>query len=549
MSNKISVTNTAIIISDYHMGDVPKLEQCFSNYDPIRHKFEFFGLYYDPDDKKLYLPGGIDLWKIKQYFDEKYYDRISSTPYKEIDNIMMKYGPRDEEQLEALKFSCGIENYADNAYLPQLSINLNTGKGKTYVSIATIAFFKIKSAIITGSNTLLSQWKDNILEYTNLSEDKIIQISGTPMINMILSGNSKKANDAYIYLISHGTIRSYADQYGWKKINELFIYLGIGMKFYDEAHTNYDNMMMIDFFTNIHKTYYVTATAARSAFNENKVFQLSIKNVPKIDLFKEADKHTAYCCIKWNSHPTPQQISACKNKYGLDRNKYINYVTKNPNFYSMMRIIMDMVLKCNGKVLMYIGTNEGILRVYHWIATEYNELIGDIGIFTSLLPHEEKVKQKEKRLILSTTKSAGLGEHINGLKMTIVVAEPFKSEVIARQTLGRTRDKNTLYIELVDLGFIYIKKFYNAKLEVFNKYATDVSDSFIDNYELNRRCQAIISKRKAKSEGKIQPIHFKDDRFDFTNIENNKQYFEKEDEEESNNINSKFKLSKNPYIE
>ena len=50
------------------------------------------------------------------------------------------------------------------------------------------------------------------------------------------------------------------------------------------------------------------------------------------------------------------------------------------------------------------------------------------------------------QLYLSTTKSAGLGEHIEHLKMTIVLAEPFKSNVIAQQTLGRTRDKNTVYI-------------------------------------------------------------------------------------------------------
>ena len=67
-------------------------------------------------------------------------------------------------------------------------------------------------------------------------------------------------------------------------------------------------------------------------------------------------------------------------------------------------------------------------------------------------------KEKKKKLLLTTTKSAGLGEHIPGLKMTIVLAEPFKSEILARQTLGRCRDKNTTYIEVVDEGFAYTRR-------------------------------------------------------------------------------------------
>ena len=275
-------------------------------------------------------------------------------------------------------------------------------------------------------------------------------------------------------------------------------------------------MLMIDYYTNVYKTYYVTATPGRSNWRENRIFQLSIKNVPNIDLFDENnDPHTDYIAIKWNSRPTPQQISACRNKYGLDRMKYIDYITKNSNFYSMMHIIMDLVIKCKGRVLMYIGTNDGILRVYHWIGTNYPEFIGDIGIFTSLLSKEQKLKEKQKKILLSTTKSAGLGEHIEGLKMTIVLAEPFKSEILARQSLGRTRDPKTLYIELVDMGFRYVKKFYFDKLPIFNKYASSVSDSTIDQYELDRRSQNIIDKRTTWRES---PIELDDKRFDFDSV-------------------------------
>lgn len=516
--SRIKLTNSAIIVEDYTLGESEQLEKPFKIFDPITHKLYNKGLYYEEETKRLFLPAGMDLWFVRRALDCKYYDRISHTPYKEIENIYIKYKPRDEQQYEALRFmtGSGVE-YENNIYQSQLMVSLGTGKGKTYCSIACISFFKIKSMIITSSNSLLDQWEEEILKYTNLKKNDIVRISGSEMCNMFINGSSKKAVDGKIFLCSHGTLRSFGDRYGWDKVNELFITLGIGMKFFDEAHTSYDNMLMIDFYTNVYKTYYVTATPGRSSWRENNIYQISLKNVPMIDLFDENnDPHTSYVAIKWNSNPRPQDISACKNpKYGLDRMKYIDYLTRKPEFYDMLRIIMDLVIKSKGRALMYIGTNDGILRVYHWIAENYPEFIGDIGIFTSLVTKENKGKEKKKKLLLSTTKSAGLGEHIEGLKMTIVLAEPFKSEIITQQTLGRTRDDNTMYVELVDMGFVYTKKFYYSKLPVFKKYATDVSDTMIDKYELEKRSNILFQER---NHYQTSPIKLYDTRFDFDKV-------------------------------
>ena len=515
--NRIKVTNTAIIIDNYELHESEQLEHPFQIYDPVYHRMNYLGFYYDKENKRIYLPGGLDLWWVRKAINEKYYTRIDPYPYKKISNIRMKYKPRDNEQLETLKFTAGLEEYDGNQYAPQLSINLSTGKGKTYCSIATIAFYQIKSIIITGSNSLLTQWEQNIIEYTNLNSSDIFRINGSDICNMILNGSSNKAENASVFLCSHGTLRSFGDRYGWDKVGELFKKLGIGMKFYDECHTNYDNMLMIDFFTNIFKTFYVTATPGRSDWKENHIFQISLKNVPNIDLFDEnKDPHTSYIALKWNSNPTAMDISKCKSSmYGLDRNKYMEYLTKKPEFYELLRVIMDLVIKCKGRALLYIGTNDGILRVYYWICQNYPEFIGDIGIFTSLVSKEDKMKEKKKRLLLSTTKSAGLGEHIEGLKLTVVLAEPFKSDIVFRQTLGRTRDPNTIYIETVDLGFKYTKKYYYAKLPSANKYAKDVSDMTMDKYELKKRSDNLKIER---THWQQSPIELCDNRFDFDSV-------------------------------
>ena len=510
---KIIVRNSAIVVENYQYGDCIELERNFQIYDPIRHRYDTIGMYFDNENQRLYLPRGLDLWKVKQYLDNPptYIEKYDS--YDMMDGVLIKYKPRDNEQKEALRFMIGVNEYTSNEREPQLSVNLNTGKGKTYCSIATIAYLRIKSIIITGSNTLLAQWKENIKEYTNIVDKDIFWLDGSNVLNMVLNKKSKKAKEASIFLCTHSTIKSFCDNYGWDKLREIFQILGIGIKIFDEAHTFFTNMLMVDFFTNTYKTYYVTATPGRSDWMENKIYQLSIKNIPAVDLFdEENDPHTEYIAIKWNSRPTAQQVSACKNQYGLDRNKYTNYVVKQPAFYMIMRVVMDLVIKCKGRVLMYIGTNKALLQVYQWIATNYPEFLGDIGVYTSIVDKKNKLNEKEKKLLLSTTKSAGLGEHIEGLKMTIVVAEPFKSEIVTRQTLGRTRDKNTMYVELVDLGFRHIRNYYYAKLPLFEKYACGVSDVTIDQYELEKRATLLAEARKPKG-NVICPLVFHDERF------------------------------------
>ena len=509
---RIVVRNSCIRIENYILGSCYNLEKNFLVYNPITHSSEVLGMYYSSKTNTLYIPKGLDLNIIKKYlnYPECVFDKPD--PFLDTGKINMKFKPRDEEQKEALKFMIGLGEYKENLYQSQLSVNLNTGKGKTYCSIATISALHIKSIVITGSNTLLNQWKDNIKEYTDLKDRDIFFISGSNTMNLILSGKSKHAKEAKIFLCTHGTIRSFCDSYGWSKLSDIFNILGIGMKFIDEAHTNFSNMLMIDFFTNVFKSFYVTATPARSSWAENKIYQLSIKNIPDIDLFDENnDPHTDYIAIKYNSHPSAYEINYCRNAYGLDRNKYIGYITKNPYFYKVLRVVMDMYLRCKGRGLFYIGTNDGVLKVYEWIATNYPQLLGQIGIYTSLLDKDHKILEKDKKLLLSTTKSAGLGEHIEGLKMTVVLAEPFKSEVITRQTLGRTRDKDTLYIELVDLGFRQTRNFYYAKLPVLNKYALSVSDTTIDNYELEKRNNILIQQQQEHVDK--SPFVFHDERF------------------------------------
>ena len=498
--NKIEVTNTAIIINNYTMGDCPQLENKFKIYDPITHSYWYMGLEYDADNERLYLPRGIDLWFVKKMFWEEPHVIDCVRPRKFTD-VYMRCLPRDDVQKEALRFMLGKQEYEKLKTHSQLSVNLSTGKGKTYITVAAIAYLSMTSIIITESVDWLKQWKKRFIEYTNITSKEICTISGSGNVFKLLSFSNDKISEYKVFLVTHDTLQYLGNNYGWEKVSELFIKLGIGVKVFDEAHLNFKNICLVDYYTNVYKTYYLTATPAKSSEHENKVYQLAFKNVSSIELFdEENDPHTHYVAMRFNSKPSPMQVSDCKNAYGLDRNKYVGYIFQQEEFYKICYIIMDIILKFTktpeDKALIYIGTNAAIGIMYEWITNNYPELIDNVGIYTSIVSTEDKQKALTKRVILSTTKSAGAAVDIAGLKITVVLAEPFKSEVIARQSLGRTRADNTIYIELVDSAFRQCLKFYYYKLPIFEKYAKDCQIIKLTDDEINNRYMEILENRK-----------------------------------------------------
>lgn len=488
--NKVTLGPSYTLINNYKMGDCPSLENKFKLYDEVTCSTYYLGLQYDDKFGQLVLPRGLDISYIMNIVnrynsteDIWTYNRLRFHNFDKINNpIRLKYPPRDNRQRTALEFMTCNGKYEPLHDKSQFSVNLPTGAGKTYCGIATIAYLGIKTVIITAQTGILEQWKSSFRNHSDINNDDMYTLT-SGSINRILYGSNSNYLNKSIYFVTHSTLKSYGDSNGWDKIDELFKVLKIGIKIYDEAHQNFNNMIDIDYHTNVYRTYYLTATPGRSDTNENKIYKLYMQNIPFISLFDNVlDPHTKYIALRYNSFPTPFDLSKCRNKYGLNHMAYIDYLMNNRYFWIMFDYIFDMVEKAGGKALFYIGKNSAIELVMNRIITLYPEYRNDIGIYTSI--SDNKKDAKEKRFILTTTKSAGAGEDIVGLKFSIVLAEPFKSEILAKQTLGRTRDRYTYYIELVDVGFRQIVKYYNTKKPIFNKYALDPKQNSISKDQM-----------------------------------------------------------------
>lgn len=505
--NKIVIYRTHIEIENYDLGDCPQLEKIFSIYDMTYHKRFPKGRIYDKEKRVLMLPRGIDIGYIERLLNTEPIVNTEIDPIGDIGEVKLKYTPRDQIQQEAIKFMINVGKYEHYSHATMKSVNLSTGKGKTYCSVATAAYLGFRSIVITDNVEWLNQWKNFFCEYTDIQPEEVYLISGAPSLVKLYN---RDINKYKVLLSTHSTIKSIGDKQGWDKISNFFKYCQIGIKFFDEAHLNFDNMFQIDCYTNTFITYYLTATPGRSDQAENNIFGLYFKNVPSINLFDaDSDPHTKYAAIRFNSNPTPVESSKCKNGYGLNRIAYTDYLVRNANFQQLLYILVNMALNKPGKHLWYIGTNEAILYVQDWIYKNFPELINQVGIYTSITPSDIKNKELNKKIILTTTKSAGAALDIKGLVETMNLAEPFKSRVLAQQTFGRTRDANTLYKDIVDTGFFYTKKFYEFKKPVFTKYATSCVEVNMTSEKIENKTDDIKKSREAI----IQPMEFFDPRY------------------------------------
>lgn len=489
MSRRLILKHTSIHVTDYTKGDCETLENYFRLYDPITHSNYYKGIIFDEENHEMILPRGLDIYLLEGLLGVQSEIDYNYNSYDLVEPIMIKFLPRDDNQKLTLRFILGEGEYKNNKRKSQLCVNNNTGSGKTYIGSMMIAYNLYKTIVIASTNGILEQWVDRLKYFTDLTDNDICLINGTPVINRLLATGVDRFK---VFLVTHSTINSYARTNGWTAVNDLFSYLKIGLKIIDEYHQNFDNIICIDGYTDVYKSLYLSATPARSNEGEDRIYQYAFKNIPSIELFDEnKDPHTDYIAIRYNSRPTPSQVSQCKNQYGLNRIKYISYLVKQEEFQLVLYYVAKICKNCNGKVLIYIGTNSSITYVKEWLCTNFPELTNKIGVYTSIVT-ENKKQMLDKKIILSTTKSCGAAMDIKDLKMTILLAEPFKSPVLARQSLGRTRDDNTTYIEFVDMGFAQTKRYYTQKLPVFEKYAKSCKDTTINHNQLvdiyNRIC-------------------------------------------------------------
>ena len=432
----IDVFYTHIEVYPYKLGDVPRIEKIFSKYDTVTHKYIPIGYYIENDI--LYLPRGANIVLLQKIFNTKANFALEPDNYYSFNGGRMLFEPRDKIQTEAVDFLTCKGKFAKGVYHSQFGLNLDTGDGKTYCMTNAIMQLKKKAIVITHKQKLKEQWIATACNMVDSSTFSICDITGSDIIDAIINGDMC----ADIYYVNHQTLSSYARLHGWPSIRSFFEIAGIGVKVVDEAHKFFENSLMIDFFSNTWRSYYLTATFTRSDPKETYIFKLAYSSIYRFGEetmdYEEKRKHIIFIVVYYHSKPTLEERSSINTNHGFSSYKFIDYAL-NEDTQSMMRVL-DTILKrienVEGKTLIISPKIESV----EYIASEVRKLTKkSVGTVHSKNSSEENHESFDCDIISSTIKSIGEGDDIKGLRVLINL-EPIGSKLLADQLRGRLRE-------------------------------------------------------------------------------------------------------------
>lgn len=477
----IRVYHTHITISPYKLGENERIERYLSIWVDAEFRFDPIGYMYDEKERTLYVPRGVNLAMLQAEFNSVPLIVKSHTAPKKFKNVKMLVPPKSMIQMEAIDFLSGRGEFYQAQRYSQQALILDTGDGKTYTTVYAIVNFKMVACIITHQDAIKNQWINTFKNMTNIPLSSLVNINGSPnmldVINGGLSGN--------IYFVNHQTINSFAKTYGWHMVSLFFEKAGIGIKVFDEAHKNFKNVLHTDFFSDVYKTFYLTANFGRTDTKEEilyrKAFSRVLKYGEQTRNYKEKRKHIIYVPVLYHSNPSTTDLISVMNAYGfsvLNFSKYAIYDDIEKTQLNKFKYVFELANKLDGKILVTIPKIDDTEYMVQFIKKEYPDLGKSIGTINSRNSKDINHSVKENcDIIISTIKSCGTGVDIKGLRCVINL-EPFSSRITANQLSGRLReyapDKDTYFFDLIDLAFPSCEKQYKSKLTDLRKKCKEI---------------------------------------------------------------------------
>ena len=393
-------------------------------------------------------------------------------------NILPFVSIRKIELVRKENCTCIMVDSKDHLYLTENFIVTHNTFCVAYASTA----LNERTLIITPNESLKQQWIKTYNTMFDYRGKQLMNIAGSNIIEGIMDDNIDIDNTD-IFFVNHQTLRSYITSTNGYQFHNFMKKLKIGIKVYDESHMEFGNILLIDFFSNTNRTWYLTATFDRSDKTESVCFKRAFQSVEAYGDMESAEvvrKHVIFHKVSFNSRINPQQRAKLLSYPGFSANKYGLYSIfedKNETLYKVILEILKKTENVEGKTLIFVPLIDCVDEVVKKLKVDFPQKT--CAAYHSKIPKDEKEIAEKKDIIVSTIKSCGTGRDIKGLRV-VICAEPVVSKVVIEQTIGRLREysktQDTYYFDLVDYSIPQINYWYRAR---YRKIETLVKDTVL----------------------------------------------------------------------
>lgn len=438
--------NSSIIINNItSKTDIDKVTRQFSLYDEIYHKWNNIACYYNEDTNELRIPD-MDLGYLQSLIGEfEIIESVSNRSQNVKVPIELITKPRNQDQVDAIEFTTGLRSYSYTRYRNRLCLNLATGLGKTFCTIATMSVYQKKMAIISESG-ILDIWIPELFKHSNIDESRIKKINSSKLMDKLFNGEEEYD----LYLFSHTTLRNWCKKNGWDKLNELFAILGLHILVFDEYHKQFTNVMKVNMFSNVHRTIYLSATDSKGDWKLDKIFQKAFMTATKlVKKISNDEKNVITQIVKFNSKPSTLDKTGVYIRGQINRGRYMRYIGTQDLLFDLISNYLTLLIPKKRKIVIFLGSLDTIKKTKIQIEECFDVSVGN---YSSLVT-KDKENELVKDVILTTYGSLGTGKNVPDLYY-ILNFETYSDPEIFKQIFGRLRNKKgSLMVEFLDMGF------------------------------------------------------------------------------------------------
>lgn len=364
-------------------------------------------------------------------------------------------------------------------------IPIQMGKGKTLLSLMTMALLKVRVAIVLKP-MYIKQWIDEVKKAYSFTgakwkdSDLLVVRGGRDLAALIEMAKSGEL-DAKVIIFSNRTLAIYISEYEQNLVEDfygctpdkLFETLGVGLRLIDEVHQDFHSNFKLDLYTHVPQSIELSATLNPSDDFLKKMYKLMLPMDCRYTGLAY-DQYIAVTAIFYY-FDNPKNIKFKRNgmySHTLFEDSIHKFVKVTKNYYSFIGRLLDTIFvreyKPLQKCLVFCGKIDTCNSVAAFLRQLYPQF--KIGVFVG---GSDETILKDSDIVVSTLQSCGTAKDIPNLVsvLTTVASDTNQGN---EQALGRLRpikaypDMVPRYYYLVCSDIPKHVQYHRTKLQTFH---------------------------------------------------------------------------------
>lgn len=365
-------------------------------------------------------------------------------------------------------------------------VDLQTGKGKGYISIKSLSILNLAVLIIVRPR-YMQKWVDELSSILDINEEEIDVVTGADGINKLARKCKFEKYRPRLTVISNRTFANFITEYEAVEDEDEWDYeivpqditnvMKYGIVLIDEAHEEFYSVFKASLYVNVSFHIALSATMDSDDALIRRMQHLLYPNESRLS-FLDYHPYSSVVAVRYRLR-APKRIKPMR-RMGYSHIKFEQDIMRNSHTLKSYIDMIDHFLKkgyfdrrlTGEKALIFAQTVDMCTYIYHALKERYPDV--NIQRYTG---EDDFSNLKEGDVTVSTPLSSGTAVDIPGL-LTVIQTVSVKSRVANIQHFGRLREikgRDTRFYYFYTFDVPSQIKYHRVRTELFSRRAKYMS--------------------------------------------------------------------------